>query len=151
MSHKLSTQHKNMCKKIQNYKNNNKENKDEFFLILEEPTLNLILKADITATSKTILVFLLSKLHFNYKHLYIYLPYKLLEKETGIKKPTAINSLKDLDTKGFIKLHSGTNRIENNNIKKFIFEQEQFYNPMRNQQNIIEMTQFFNKLFKVEK
>lgn len=151
MSHKLSTQHKNMCKTIKEYKLNNKENKEEFFLILEESTLNLILKADITSTSKIILVFLLSKLHFDYKHLYIFLPYQLLEKETGIKKATAINSLKDLDNKGFIKLHSGTNRISNNNIKEFIFEQEQYFNPMRNSQNIIEMTPFFKKLFKVEK
>lgn len=150
MCHTLSTEHKNICKQIKEYKSNNKENKEELFLVLEQSTLELIFKSELTATSKTILFFLLSRVHFNYKHLYIYLPYKLLEKETGIKKATAINSLKDLDEKGFIKLHSGTNRIENNNIKEFIFEQEQFYNPMRNQQNIVEMTPFFKKLLKVE-
>jgi hypothetical protein len=137
-----------MCEKIKKYKSENKVNKNEFYLILEEPTLNLILKADITATSKILLVYLLSRVHFSYKHLYIFLPYKLLEKDTSIKKPTAINALKNLNEKGYIKLHSGTNRIENNNIKKFIFEQDQFYNPMRNQQNIIEMTPFFTLLMK---
>ena len=151
MSHKLTTEHSNMCKKIQNYKQNNKTNKEEFFLILEESTLNLILEADITATSKILLVYLLSKIHFKYHHLYIYLPYKLLQEQTGIKKSTAINSLKDLDSKGYIKLHSGTNRIKNNNIKKYIFQQDQYYNPFRNQQNIIEMTPFFNMLLKDEK
>jgi len=149
MCHTLTREHKNMSKKVQEYKKNNKKNKEEFYLILEEPVKNLILKSDITATSKILLVFLLSKLQFNNEHLYIYLPYKLLEEETGIKKATAVNSLKDLDAKGFIKLHSGTNRKANNEIKEFLFKQTQFYNPLRNCQNIIEMTPFYNKLFKV--
>jgi len=152
MEHKLSKQHLETCQQIKKYKADNKENKNEFYLLLEEPTLKLILKSDITPTSKILLVFLLSKLHFSYKHLYIHLPYKLLEQETHIKKATAINTLKDLDEKGFIIFHSGTNRIKNKNMKEFIFEQEQnYYNPMRNQSNIIEMTPFFHKLFKVEK
>jgi len=79
MNHKLSTTHKNMCKKIQEYKLNNKNNKEEFFLVLEQSTLELIIQSNITATSKILLVYLLSKLHFSYKHLYIHLPYKLLE------------------------------------------------------------------------
>ena len=140
-----------MCQKIKKYKADNKENKNEFYLILEKPVLDLIMKSKITPTSKILLVYLLSKIHFNYNHLYIYLPYKLLTEETGIKKPTAINALKDLDKKGFIKLHSGTNRAENNKIKEFLFEQPQFYNAMRNQQNIIEMTPFFAKFLKAEK
>jgi len=42
--------------------------------------------------------------------------------------------------------------MKNKNMKEFIFEQEQnYYNPMRNQSNIVEMTPFFHKLFKVEK
>lgn len=148
MTHKLSKFHQEMCQKVKSYKDSNKKNQDEFYLILEEPVLNLILKADITSSSKILLVYLLSKVHFSYEHLYIYLPYKLLTEETGIKKPTAINALKDLDKKGFIQLHAGTKRAHNNKIKEFLFKQPQFYNPHRNQQNIIEMTPFFAKFLK---
>ena len=155
MAHKLSKPHKDMCQKIIKYKDDNKDKdidtEKDFYLILEHPTLELILKSDITATSKILLVYLLSRVHFNYEHLYVYIPYKLLEEETTIKKATAIRTLKDLDEKGFIKLHSGTNRAENNIIKEYLFKQKQFYNPMRNQQNIIEMTPFFAKIFKAVK
>jgi len=151
MAHKLSKQHQEMCQKIKKYKADNIENKEEFYLIIEHPTLELILKSDITPTSKILLVYLLSRVHFNYEHLYVYIPYKLLEDETTIKKATAIRALKDLDTKGFIKLHSGTNRAENNIIKEYLFKQKQFYNPMRNQQNIVEMTPFFAKILKALK
>ena len=51
MCHTLTNEHQTMCKKSQQYKLENKKNKDEFYLILEEPVLNLILKSDITATS----------------------------------------------------------------------------------------------------
>ncbi len=151
MAHKLSKSHKEMCKKIKKYKADNRENKEEFYLIIEHPTLEIILKADITANSKILLVYLLSRVHFDYEHLYVYLPYKLLEEQTGIKKPTAINSLKDLDEKNYIKLHSGQNRVHNNEIKEFLFQQKQFYNPRNNQQNIIEMTPFFAKILKAQK
>ena len=151
MAHKLSNSHQGMCKKIKKYKADNLANKEEFYLILEHQTLNLIMKSDITATSKILLVYLLSRVHFNYEHLYVYIPYKLLEEDTTIKKATAIRALKDLDKKGFIKLHSGTNRAENNIIKEYLFKQKQFYNPMRNQQNIVEMTPFFAKIFKASK
>lgn len=148
MCHTLSNEHKNMSKEVQEWKKNNKKNKEEFFLILEKPVLNLILKSDITATSQMLLVVLLSKLQFNNDHLYIFLPYKDLEEE-GFKKATAVNSLKDLESKGLIKLHSGTNRKANNEIKEFLFKDKQYFNPLRNCQNIIEMTPFYNKLFKV--
>ena len=151
MPHNLSQSHKKMCKKAEQYKANNIDNKEEFYLLLTESAFRLILKADITPTSKILLVYLLSKVHFQFEHLYIYLPYDLLEKETNIIKATAINSLKDLDKKGFIKLHKGTNRKHNNEIKEFLFKQPQFYNPHRNQQNIVEMTPFFAKFLKAEK
>lgn len=151
MTHKLSQEHQEMCKKIKNYKAKNKAEQDVLYLVLEEPALKLILKSDITATSKILLVYLLSRVHFSYEHLYIFLPYKELEKHTEIKKPTAINSLQDLDAKGFIKLHSGTNRVINKEIREFIFPQNTlFYNPMRNQPNIIEMTPFFAKFIKAQ-
>ena len=139
-----------MCQKIKKYKADNIENKEEFYLILEHPTLELILKADVTPSSKILLVYLLSRVHFDYKHLYVYLPYKLLEEHTGIKKPTAISSLKDLDEKSYIKLHSGQNRVHNNEIKEFLFQQKQFYDPRNNQQNIVEMTPFFAKILKAQ-
>lgn len=152
MTHKLSLEHQEMCKRITNYKAKNKAEQDVLYLVLEEPALKLILKSNITATSKILLVYLLSRVHFSYEHLYIFLPYKELEKHTGIKKPTAINSLQDLDVKGFIKLHSGTNRVINKEIREFIFPQNTlFYNPMRNQPNIIEMTPFFAKFIKAQK
>ena len=50
MEHKPSKQHLDMCKKIKKYKTDNKENKNEFYLLLEEPILKLILNSDITAT-----------------------------------------------------------------------------------------------------
>ncbi len=151
MAHKLSKSHKEMCQRIKKYKADNKENKEEFYLILEHPTLELILKADVTPSSKILLVYLLSRVHFDYKHLYVYLPYKLLEEHTGIKKPTAISSLKDLNEKNYIKLHSGQKRVHNNEIKEFLFQQKQFYDPRNNQQNIIEMTPFFAKILKAQK
>lgn len=152
MSYTISPEQKNMCKKLKEFKSNNKENKKELFLVLEQSTLNLILKSDLTATSRVVLIYFLFKIPFNYENLLIPMSYKLLEKETGIKKATAINCLKDLHQKGFINLHSGTNRILNNMMKEnVIFKQKQIFNPERNQQNIIEMTPFFEKLFKVEK
>jgi len=151
MVHELSKSHQNICQKIKKYKANNKENKEEFYLILEHPTLDFILKSDITPTAKILLVYLLSKVHFNYEHLYVFIPYKLIEEEANIKKATAIRVLKDLDKKGFIKLYSGTNREQNNIIKEYLFQQKQFYNPMRNQPNIVEMTPFFAKILKAVK
>ncbi len=151
MNHKLSKEHTAMCKKVQKFKLNNKENKEELFLIIEASTFQLISEAEVTASSKFLLIHLLTQIHFSYKHLYIFAPYILIEKKIKMKKSTAINSLKELEEKGYIKLHSGTNRIQNNHIKEFIFEKTQFYNPMHNQGNIIEMTPFFHKLLKVEK
>ena len=40
MAHKLSKSHKEMCQKIKKYKADNKENKEEFYLILEHGTVN---------------------------------------------------------------------------------------------------------------
>ena len=61
MAHKLSKSHKEMCQKIKKYKADNIENKEEFYLILEHPTLELILKADVTPSSKILLVYILPK------------------------------------------------------------------------------------------
>ena len=156
MAHKLSKSHQDMCARVRKYKADNKDKESDkekdFYLILEEPALKLILKSDITATSKILLVYLLSRVHFTQEHLYIFLPYKELEKHTSIKKATAIHSLKDLDKKDLIKLHSGTNRVNNKKIREFIFpDNPLYYNPMRNQPNIIEMTPFFAKFIKAQK
>jgi len=156
MAHKLSNEHQEMCQRVKKYKANNKnkeiDTEKDFYLILEEPALKLILKSDITATSKILLIYLLSRVHFSHEHLYIFLPYKELEKNTSIKKSTAIHSLKDLNEKGLIKLHSGTNRVNNKKIREFIFpDNPLYYNPMRNQPNIIEMTPFFAKFIKAQK
>lgn len=152
MSHKLSKQHQEMCQRVKKYKENNIKNKEELYLILEEPALKLILNSDITATSKILLVYLLSRVHFTHEHLYVFASYKNIEQNTSIKKATAINSLKDLDKKALIKLHSGTNRKHAQEIRKYIFPDDtHYYNGMRNQPNIVEMTPFFAKFIKVEK
>ncbi len=152
MSHKLSKSHQEMCERVKKYKAKNIKDKDELYLILEEPALKLILNSDITATSKILLVYLLSRVHFTHEHLYIFASYKIIEQQTSIKKSTAINSLKDLDKKGLIKLHSGINRQINQEMRKFIFPDDtHYYNVMRNQPNIVEMTPFFAKFIKAEK
>jgi len=156
MSHKLSKSHKEMCERVKKYKADNKDKKKDtekdLYLILEEPALKLILNSDITATSQILLVYLLSRVHFTQEHLYVFASYKIIEQHTLIKKPTAINSLKDLDKKGLIKLHSGTNRKSTQEIRKFIFPDDtHYYNGMRNQPNIVEMTPFFAKFIKAEK
>ena len=61
MAHKLAKSHKDMCQKIKKYKADNIENKEEFYLILEHQTLELILKADVTPNSKILLVYLFVK------------------------------------------------------------------------------------------
>lgn len=156
MSHKLSKAHQDMRERVKKYKADNKDKESDkdkdLYLILEEPSLKLILNSDITATSKILLVYLLSRVHFTHEHLYVFASYKILEQQTSIKKSTAINSLKDLDKKGLIKLHSGTNRKTTQEMRKFIFPDDtHYYNRMKNQPNIVEMTPFFAKFIKAEK
>lgn len=155
MSFKIPKEQLDICKKIKEFKSNNKdrEKNKQSYLILEEQTMKLIFKSELTYASQIILIYLLSKLQFTYEHLYIYMPYKKLESETGIKKATALNNFRALEKDGFINFLSGTNRRENNEIKgTVIFENEyQTFDPKKNQENLIDMTPFFKKLFKVKK
>ena len=118
------------------------------FLILEQSKQKFIFESDITPTSKLLLIYFLSKLDFNHRHLYIHASYKIIEKETTIIKSTIMRSIKELQEKGLIKLLSGKNRAENTLIKEFIFGQKQHIHDNQNQTNIVEMTPFFEQFFK---
>ena len=126
-----------------------KESEDKGnFLILEQSKQKFIFESDITPTSKLLLIYFLSKLDFNHRHLYIHASYKIIEKETTIIKSTIMRSIKELQEKGLIKLLSGKNRAENTSIKEFIFNQKQHIHDNQNQTNIVEMTPFFEQFFK---
>jgi hypothetical protein len=95
-----------------------------------------------------LLIYFLSKIDFNHRHLYIHASYAIITKETTIIKSTIMRSIKELQAKGFIKLLSGKNRAENTLIKEFIFGQKQHIHDNQNQTNIVEMTPFFEQFFK---
>lgn len=143
--HQLSKKQKSV---IENIKTFNKSDEKGNFFILEQSKQKLIFEADITPSSKLLLIYFLSKIDYNIKHLYIHAPYSGITKETTINKSTAMRSLKELDKKGFLKLLSGKNRVENTLIKEFIFGQKQHTYDNQNQTNIIDMTLFFENFFK---
>jgi hypothetical protein len=143
--HKLSNFQLSVIEKVKNQKQS--EDKGNF-LILEQSKQKFIFEADITATSKLLLIYFLSKIDFNHRHLYIHASYAIITKETTIIKSTIMRSIKELQAKGFIKLLSGKNRAENTLIKEFIFGQKQHIHDNQNQTNIVEMTPFFEQFFK---
>lgn len=143
--HQLSKYQLSIIEKVK--KQNQSEDKGNF-LILEQSKQKFIFEADITATSKLLLIYFLSKLDFCHRHLYIHASYAIIEKETAIIKSTIMRSVKELHEKGFIKLLSGKNRLENTLIKEFIFGQKQNIHDNQNQTNIVEMTPFFEQFFK---
>ena len=143
--HKISKEQEAIIKKIGTF---NKSEEKGNFLILESSKQKLIFEADITPSSKLLLIYFLSKIDYTLRHLYIHAPYSGITKETSINKSTAMRSLKELDKKSFIKLLSGKNRIENSLIKEFIFGQKQFTYDNQNQTNIIDMTPFYGQFFK---
>ena len=143
--HQLSKIQKSVIEKIKTY--NKSEDKGNF-LILEQSKQKFIFEAEITPTSKLLLIYFLSKIDFSHRHLYIHASYAIITKETAIIKSTAMRSIKELQKKGFIKLLSGKNRIENTLIKEFIFGQKQNIYDNQNQTNIIEMSPFFEEFFK---
>lgn len=143
--HQLSKLQLSVIEKVKKQKQS--EDKANF-LILEQSKQKFIFEAKITPTSKLLLIYFLSKIDFNHRHLYIHASHKIIEKETTITRSTIMRSIKELDKKGFIKLHSGTNRVENTIIKEFIFGQKQYIQENENQTNIVEMTPFFEQFFK---
>lgn len=143
--HQLSKYQLAVIEKVKKSKENEERGN---FLILEQSKQKFIFEADITPTSKLLLIYFLSKIDFSHRHLYIHASYKIITKETTIIKSTIMRSIKELDKKGFIKLHSGTNRVENALIKEFIFGQKQYIQENENQTNIVEMTPFFEQFFK---
>ena len=143
--HQLSKIQKSVIEKIKTY---NKSDEKGNFLILEQSKQKLIFEAGITPSSKLLLIYFLSKLDFNHRHLYIHASYAIITKETTIIKSTIMRSIKELKEKGLIKLLSGKNRAENTLIKEFIFGQKQHIHDNQNQTNIVEMTPFFEQFFK---
>lgn len=143
--HKLSDYQLKIIDKVKK----SKESEDKGnFLILEQSKQKFIFEADITPTSKLLLIYFLSKIDFCHRHLYIHASYAIIEKETTIIKSTIMRSIKELQEKGLIKLLSGKNRLENTLIKEFIFGQKQHIHDNQNQTNIVEMTPFFEQFFK---
>lgn len=143
--HQLSKIQKSVIEKIKTY---NKSDEKGNFLILEQSKQKLIFEAGITPSSKLLLIYFLSKIDFSHRHLYIHASYSIIEEETTITRSTIMRSVKELHKKGFIKLLSGKNRIENTLIKEFIFGQKQYIQENENQTNIVEMTPFFEQFFK---
>ena len=143
--HQLSKYQLSLIEKVKKSKQNEERGN---FLILEQSKQKFIFEAKITPTSKLLLIYFLSKIDFSHRHLYIHASYKIITNETTITKTTATSSIKELDKKGLIKLHSGTNRVENTIIKEFIFGQKQNIYDNQNQTNIIEMSPFFEEFFK---
>ncbi|MFA5455875.1 MAG: hypothetical protein WC272_11235 [Sulfurimonas sp.] len=143
--HQLSKYQLSVIEKVKKSKENEQRGN---FLILEQSKQKFIFESDITPTSKLLLIYFLSKIDFNHRHLYIHASYAVITKETTIIKSTIMRSIKELQAKGFIKLLSGKNRVENTLIKEFIFGQKQNIYDNQNQTNIVEMTPFFEQFFK---
>lgn len=143
--HQLSKYQLSVIEKVKKSKENEERGN---FLILEQSKQKFIFESDITPTSKLLLIYFLSKIDFNHRHLYIHASYAVITKETTIIKSTIMRSIKELQEKGLIKLLSGKNRAENTLIKEFIFNQKQHIHDNQNQTNIVEMTPFFEQFFK---
>ncbi|MFA5454854.1 MAG: hypothetical protein WC272_06010 [Sulfurimonas sp.] len=77
MKHKLSYYQLKVIDRVK--KQNQSEDKGNF-LILEQSKQKFIFEADITPASKLLLIYFLSKLDFNHRHLYIHASYKIIEK-----------------------------------------------------------------------
>lgn len=149
--HKLSNTQKSVIDTLINYKEKSKTEATENYFILTASIQSYIYRLDVSPTSKLLLIYLLSKIDYGYRHLYIHASYSIIFKETTIKKPTAIICLKELNEKKSIELLSGTHRIRNTIIKEFIFNQKQNTYDNNNQTNIVDMTPFFETFFKAVK
>ena len=79
--HQLSKYQLKIIDKVKKSKENEQRGN---FLILEQSKQKFIFEADITPTSKLLLIYFLSKIDFNHRHLYIHASYKIIEKETTV-------------------------------------------------------------------
>lgn len=150
-THKLTKAQTAIINTLINYKEKSKSEATENYFILTASIQSYIYRLDVSPTSKLLLIYLLSKIDYGYRHLYIHASYAIIFKETTIKKPTAIRCLKELNEKKNIELLSGTHRIRNTIIKEFIFNQKQNTYDNNNQTNIVDMTPFFEDFFKAVK
>lgn len=126
-------------------------NKETNYLYLKHSLIDYIFKLDITSSSKLFLIYLIKNISLDFRHLFIITPYEKVVKDLKISKPTIVKSIKELNNKEIIKLHSGTNKEENTKIKEFIFEREQFKLYTPNQHNIIDLTIFFKNFLNQSK
>ncbi|AXX89512.1 hypothetical protein CKA55_06300 [Arcobacter suis] len=126
-------------------------NKETNYLYLKHSLIDYIFKLDITSSSKLFLIYLIKNISLDFRHLFIITPYEKVVKDLKISKPTIVKSIKELNSKEIIKLHSGTNKEENTKIKEFIFEREQFKLYTPNQHNIIDLTIFFKNFLNQSK
>lgn len=147
MSYKLKPEHKTICEKIKKFRTKNKEEKSCNYFLLEEPIFEFILKQNISTNEKLLLLFFIKKVDYSFNHLFVYAPYQLIKNETGISKSTTYRALNNLDQRGLIKFHSGTQRLLNMQVKELMFKQKQKINPKENQENIIEMTPLYKQFF----
>ena len=144
---KLSNTQKNTIEQLEKFNNDKTTN----YLYLKHSLLDYIFKLDITSSSKLLLIYLIKNISLDFRHLYIVSPYKNIVEDLKLSKPTIVKSIKELNTKEIVKLHSGTNKEMNTEIKEFIFEREQFKLYTPNQHNIIDLTIFFKNFFKQSK
>lgn len=126
-------------------------NKETNYLYLKHSLIDYIFKLDITSSSKLFLIYLIKNISLDFRHLFIITPYEKVVKDLTLSKPTIVKSIKELNSKEIIKLHSGTNKEENTKIKEFIFEREQFKLYTPNQHNIIDLTIFFKNFLNQSK
>lgn len=126
-------------------------NKETNYLYLKHSLIDYIFKLDITSSSKLFLIYLIKNISLDFRHLFVITPYEKVVKDLKISKPTIVKSIKELNSKEIIKLHSGTNKEENTKIKEFIFEREQFKLYTPNQHNIIDLTIFFKNFLNQSK
>ena len=129
--HQLSSHQLKIIDKVKKSKENEQRGN---FLILEQSKQKFIFEADITPTSKLLLIYFLSKIDFNHRHLYIHASYAIVEKETAIIKSTIMRSIKELDKKGLKFALSNvleSKNKENKILKDWILENNFYCNYLK--------------------
>lgn len=149
MKHELTPLQKKTAFLLSEFKRLNIDEARENYLILEDSMQKFIFKSKVSPTAKLLLIYFLSKVDYDYNHLYIHLPYKQIFQETGLQRAVVMRILKKLDEDQYIKFLSGKHKVLNTQIKGFIFKQKQNFDLTKNhnQTNLVDMAVFFIKFF----
>lgn len=101
-NHKLQDIQVRTINALKRYKEKSKQDKEENYFVLTANIQSFIYALDVSPTSKLLLLYLLSKVDYSLRHLYIHAPYSLIKKEAYIQRATALKCLKQLHEKGYI-------------------------------------------------